>query len=113
MLLLLQIRQRMTARQLADELGVSERTVLRDVMTLADADIPVFAEQGRYGGIVLLPGSQLDVNRLTPSEVDALQLLASTRPRQASSGSTPRPPGANSPPEQPALPEPFHCQNSS
>lgn len=75
MLLLLQIRQRMTARQLADELGVSERTVLRDVMALADADIPVFAEQGRYGGIVLLPGSQLDVNRLTPSEVDALQLL--------------------------------------
>ena len=75
MLLLLQIRHRMTARELADELGVSERTVLRDVMTLAEADIPVFAEQGRYGGIVLLPGSRLDVNRLSPAEVDALQLL--------------------------------------
>lgn len=75
MLLLLQVRQRMTARELAGELGVSERTVLRDVLALAEADIPVFAEQGRYGGIVLLPGSRLDVNRLTPSEVDALQLL--------------------------------------
>jgi len=75
MVLLLQIRQRMTARELADELGVSERTVLRDVLTLAEADIPVFAEQGRHGGIVLLPGSRLDVNRLTPSEVDALRLL--------------------------------------
>jgi predicted DNA-binding transcriptional regulator YafY len=75
MLLLLQIRQRMTAREIADELGVSERTVLRDVATLADADIPVFAEQGRFGGIVLLPGSRLDVNRLTPTEVDALKLL--------------------------------------
>ena len=75
MLLLLQIRQRMTARELADELGVSDRTVLRDVLTLAEADIPVFAEPGRHGGIVLLPGSRLDVNRLTPSEVDALRLL--------------------------------------
>ncbi|MBO0810499.1 MAG: WYL domain-containing protein [Microlunatus sp.] len=75
MLLLLQVRQRMTARQLADELGVTERTILRDVQTLAEADIPVYAEQGRYGGIVLLPGSRLDVNRLTPSEVDALRLL--------------------------------------
>lgn len=65
----------MTARELAEELGVSERTVLRDVLTLAEVDIPVFAEQGRHGGIVLLPGSRLDVNRLTPSEVDALQLL--------------------------------------
>lgn len=75
MLLLLQVRQRMTARELAEELGVSERTVLRDVLTLAEADIPVFAEQGRYGGIVLLPGSRLDVSRLTPAEVDALRLL--------------------------------------
>lgn len=75
MLLLLQLRQRMTARQLADELGVTERTILRDVRTLAEADIPVYAEQGRNGGIVLLPGSRLDVNRLTPAEVDALQLL--------------------------------------
>lgn len=83
MLLLLQVRQRMTARELADELGVSERTVLRDVLTLAEVDIPVFAEQGRNGGIVLLPGSRLDVNRLTPSEVDALQLLG-LDPAQAS-----------------------------
>jgi predicted DNA-binding transcriptional regulator YafY len=75
MLLLLQIRQRMTARQLAEEFGVSERTVLRDVLALAEADVPVFAEQGRHGGIVLFPGSRLDVNRLTPSEVDALRLI--------------------------------------
>jgi len=46
----------MTASDLADELDVSERTVLRDVTTLADADVPVFAERGRYGGVVLLPG---------------------------------------------------------
>jgi predicted DNA-binding transcriptional regulator YafY len=75
MMLLLQTRQRMTASALADELDVSVRTVLRDVYTLAEADVPVFAERGRYGGIVLLPGSQLDVAKLSPTEIDALKLL--------------------------------------
>lgn len=75
MMLLLQTRHRMTAAELADALGVSVRTVLRDVTTLADADVPVFAERGRYGGVVLLPGSQLDVSKLSPTEVDALKLL--------------------------------------
>jgi predicted DNA-binding transcriptional regulator YafY len=65
----------MTAADLADELDVSVRTVLRDVAALADADVPVFAERGRYGGIVLLPGSQLDVSKLSPTEIDVLKLL--------------------------------------
>jgi predicted DNA-binding transcriptional regulator YafY len=75
MMLLLQTRHRMTAGELADELGVSVRTVLRDVTALADAEVPVFAERGRYGGVVLLPGSQLDVSKLSPPEADALKLL--------------------------------------
>jgi predicted DNA-binding transcriptional regulator YafY len=75
MMLLLQTRQRMTAADLADELDVSVRTVLRDVTALAGADVPVFAERGRYGGIVLLPGSQLDVSKLSPTEIDVLKLL--------------------------------------
>jgi predicted DNA-binding transcriptional regulator YafY len=75
MMLLLQTRHRMTASDLAKELDVSVRTVLRDVTTLADADVPVFAERGRYGGVVLLPGSRLDVSRLSPTEIDTLRLL--------------------------------------
>ncbi len=75
MMLLLQTRHRMTAPELADELHVSARTILRDVTALADADVPVFAERGRYGGVVLLPGSQLDVSRLSIAELDALKLL--------------------------------------
>lgn len=75
MMLLLQTRHRMTAPELAEQLGVSVRTVLRDVTALADADVPVFAERGRYGGVVLLPGSQLNVSTLSPAEVDALKLL--------------------------------------
>ncbi len=75
MMLLLQSRHRMTAADLADELDVSVRTILRDVTALADADVPVFAERGRYGGVVLLPGSQLDVSKLSVAELDALKLL--------------------------------------
>lgn len=75
MLLLLQVRQRMTASELASELGVSVRTILRDVTALMDADVPIFIERGRYGGIVLLPGSRLDVSSLTPTEIEALKLL--------------------------------------
>jgi predicted DNA-binding transcriptional regulator YafY len=75
MMLLLQTRHRMTAADLANELDVSVRTVLRDVRTLADSDVPVFAERGRFGGVVLLPGSRLDVASLGPAEIDALKLL--------------------------------------
>lgn len=82
MMLLLQNRHRMTAADLAHELDVSVRTILRDVTTLADAEVPVFAERGRYGGVVLLPGSQLDVSKLSMTELDALKVLG-LDPRQA------------------------------
>ena len=75
MLVVLQARRRVTAAELAEEFDVSERTVLRDVETLAAADLPVVTEQGRYGGIVLLPGRQIDLNRLNASEVDVLRAL--------------------------------------
>lgn len=75
MLVVLQARRRVTAAELAEEFGVSERTVLRDVETLAAADLPVVAERGRYGGIVMLPGRQTDLNRLNASEVDVLRAL--------------------------------------
>ncbi|MFX1756340.1 helix-turn-helix transcriptional regulator [Rhodococcus sp. As11] len=75
MLVVLQARRRVTAAELAEEFGVSGRTVLRDVETLAAAGLPVVAERGRYGGIVMLPGRPTDLNRLTASEVDVLRAL--------------------------------------
>ena len=53
---LLQARGRMTAGQLAAELEVSPRTVLRDLSELSSAGVPVFAVRGSAGGFELVPG---------------------------------------------------------
>ena len=47
---LLRRHDRITAAALAARLGVSRRTVLRDLDTLSLAGVPVFAEHGRGGG---------------------------------------------------------------
>ncbi|MBV9227015.1 MAG: HTH domain-containing protein, partial [Acidobacteriaceae bacterium] len=49
-LLLLQSRRRVTARQLAEHLEVCERTILRDMDALSGSGIPVIAERGQGGG---------------------------------------------------------------
>jgi len=105
----LQSRRRTTAEELARELGVSVRTVLRDVQALVSAGIPVFTERGTYGGISLLPGDQVDLGKLTTAEADVLrtvgldvdrarQLGAETAVRSARGKLVPRrtPPAASS-----------------
>jgi predicted DNA-binding transcriptional regulator YafY len=74
LLLLLQARQRVTTGELAERLEVSRRTVLRDVEALSAAGVPVYAERGRHGGIVLLPGARLNASHLDPGEIEALSL---------------------------------------
>lgn len=56
LLLILQRRGRVTARDLARELEVSERTILRDIDELSGAGVPVFAARGPGGGFELLEG---------------------------------------------------------
>lgn len=53
-MLLLQVHHRMTARELAKRLEVSERTIHRDMEALSRAGIPVTAERGIGGGWCLL-----------------------------------------------------------
>ena len=62
---LLQARGRMSTRQLAAELEVCERTVLRDIEALGSAGIPVYPTRGRHGGFELLDGFTSDLPGLT------------------------------------------------
>lgn len=73
-MLLLASRDAVTTQELASALGVSLRTVTRDLNWLRDAGLPVTAQRGRLGGVTMLPGSGFDLTRLTPGERDHLSL---------------------------------------
>jgi predicted DNA-binding transcriptional regulator YafY len=74
MLELLQARHELTGRELADRLGVDERTVRRYALRLAELGIPVEARRGRYGGYRLLPGYKLPPLMFTDDEAVAVVL---------------------------------------
>ena len=74
--LLERVQQRpgLSAPRLAEELGVSERTVRRYVATLQELGIPVEADRGRYAGYRLQPGYRMPPLMLTTDEAVALTL---------------------------------------
>jgi predicted DNA-binding transcriptional regulator YafY len=74
LLLLLQTRGRMTAQQLASELGVSVRTVYRDAEALGAAGVPLYGDAGHAGGYQLLGGYRTRLTGLTAAEAEALFL---------------------------------------
>jgi predicted DNA-binding transcriptional regulator YafY len=79
MMLLLQTRGKMTASALADELGVSRRTVLRDVEALSFSGIPIYADGGHGGGIALDENYRTTLTHLKESEVRALFITSNNQ----------------------------------
>jgi predicted DNA-binding transcriptional regulator YafY len=78
-LLLLQVHRRVTARDLARRLEVSERTILRDMDALSGAGVPVTAERGAGGGWSLLDDYQTKLTGLNAAEIRSLFLARPAR----------------------------------
>lgn len=69
-----------TVADLAEEVGVSRRTVLRDISALRDEGFVIHSESGRGGGLQLDPQSVQATARLSVAEVFALLIsVASMR----------------------------------
>ncbi len=73
--------RRVSAARLAEDFGVTRRTIERDIATLLGAGVPLYAERGRHGGHISLDQVGNVVVTLSPSEVTALLVaLASAGP---------------------------------
>lgn len=60
--------KKVTAEKLACHFEVSKRTIYRDIETLTLAQIPVYSEKGRYGGIGLIKNFTIDKSFLSQNE---------------------------------------------
>jgi predicted DNA-binding transcriptional regulator YafY len=78
-MLLLQVRQCVTARELAERLEVSKRTIYRDMDALSAAGVPVVAERGVGGGWGLLEGYKTNLTELNETEIQTLFLSKPAR----------------------------------
>lgn len=78
-LMLLRHRGKLTAAEIASELEVSERTILRDIESLSTSGVPIYTDRGRGGGVSLLPGYRTDLTGLTLEEAKALMAANSGR----------------------------------
>ena len=64
---------RATAPELAEELGVSVRTIYRDIDVMTISGIPIYMQGGRNGGIYLSEGYQL--NKIALSDEEKAEIL--------------------------------------
>jgi len=74
LILLLQNHPNQKASELAEQLGVSVRTVHRYLAMLDEMGIPVYSERGPYGGFSLVRGYKMPPLVFTPEEAVAVTL---------------------------------------
>ena len=79
LVLLLQDAGKTTTARLAAELGVSRRTLLRDLEALSISGIPVLAEGGPGGGVWLDPGYRTTLTGMKEAELKTLLVNADGR----------------------------------
>jgi predicted DNA-binding transcriptional regulator YafY len=72
--ILMRSRKKVTANELAKMFGVTDRTIYRDMQSLADTDVPIVATPGTEGGYELLPGFFVPPILFTKDEAVALFL---------------------------------------
>jgi len=68
-ILLLQKRKLVTAKELSEQLELSERTIYRDIDALSSSGIPVYAMRGQFGGFALDNDFRVDLTGLQLEEV--------------------------------------------
>ena len=68
------IRRHTTANELAQEFGVSIRTIQYDIQALSP-DYPIYTKQGENGGIFIREDYRPYTNSLTPFELQILNEL--------------------------------------
>jgi predicted DNA-binding transcriptional regulator YafY len=72
LLLALQSDGKLPAPELAEKLEVSQRTIYRDIEALSAAGVPIYAERGAQGGIVLADSYRDALGRFDEGELHAL-----------------------------------------
>lgn len=74
MVVLLANRKKVRAKDLAEEFGVTVRTVYRDIDTICQAGIPVVSFPGLNGGLGIAEGYRLDRNVFSEDELASVMV---------------------------------------